>query len=74
MKKIVFTLAAIFIGTTALTSCRETETETIVKEVEVETEAAAEETGGALQRAGEAVDDEVNKEIDNAIDEIGDDN
>jgi len=74
MKKIVFTLAAVFIGATALTSCRETETETIVKEVETTTEDAADETEGVLERAGQAVDDEVNKEINDEIDEIGDDN
>jgi hypothetical protein len=72
MKKIVFAMAALFIGATALTSCRETEKETIIKEVETTT--TTEENGGALQRAGEAVDNEVNKEIDDAINEIGDDN
>ena len=68
-------MAALFIGATALTSCRETEKETIIKEVETTTtEETTEESGGALQRAGEAVDNEVNKEIDDAINEIGDDN
>ena len=69
MKKIVFTLAAIFMGATALTSCRdaEKETETIVKEIEVETEETTEEAGGILERAGKKVDQEVNEEIDEEI-------
>jgi hypothetical protein len=76
VKKIVLVLAAVLMGATALTSCRdsEKETETIIKEVEVTTEKTTEERGGILERAGEKVDGEVNKEIDNQIDQIGDDN
>ncbi len=76
MKKIVFAIASVIIGATALTSCRETEkeTETIIKEVEVTKEAPTQESDGILERAGKAVDNEVNKEIDQEIDNIGDDN
>ncbi|AZQ42963.1 hypothetical protein [Nonlabens ponticola] len=76
MKKVTLAIAVLFIAATAFTSCRETEkeTETIVREVEVETQDAAEESEGILERAGSAVDAEVNKEIDEEIDEIGDDN
>ena len=76
MKINVYTLIAFFIGAIVLISCRDTEkeTETIVKEVEVTTEDTGKEAGGILERAGKKVDSEVNEEIDNQIDKIGDDN
>lgn len=58
-------------------SCREkTETETTVREVEVEkTDDTSElESEGALERAAKKVDKKVNEEIDEEIDRIGDDN
>lgn len=78
MKRIIL-LSALFLFTaTSLISCRETtEKETVVREVEVErVEKAepAEERKGILERAGEKVDDEANKKIDEEIDKIGDGN
>lgn len=59
-------------------SCREnTESETRVREVEVEKPAQEDTTlerEGALERAAKKVDEEVNEEIDEEIDRIGDDN
>jgi hypothetical protein len=72
MKNIILSIAAVVIAATALTSCRETETKTIVKEVN-STE-AAKESEGILERAAKKVDNEVNKEIDKEIEKIGDDN
>ncbi|WP_397301937.1 hypothetical protein [Nonlabens ulvanivorans] len=74
MKKIVLSVAIILLTATALTSCRETETKTIIKEVETTTNDAAEETEGMLERAAKKVDEEVNKEINEEIEKIGDDN
>ncbi len=76
MKKTIYSAAILFLSAVALISCRETEkeTETIVREVEVQTETTTEEAGGILERAGEKVDGEVNEKIDDQIDRIGDDN
>lgn len=65
MKKIVvlFALTALTVG---LTSCRETHKETVVKEVEVDST----DDSGIMERAGAEVDKQVNEEID----KIGDDN
>lgn len=70
---IIFTIA-----TLVFTSCREQKTETkeVIREVHVEsTENTPEpESEGILERAAKKVDDEVNKEIDQEIQKIGDDN
>tara|TARA_R110002020_G_scaffold98208_2_gene233909 strand:+ start:871 stop:1074 length:204 start_codon:yes stop_codon:yes gene_type:complete len=67
MKKAII-LVALMTLTVGFTSCRETTTEkeTVVREVEVDET----DDGGILERAGKEVDDEVNEEID----KIGDDN
>jgi len=74
-------ILAIVLMTTvvSLTSCRdEVEKETIVREVEVEkqvkTPEEAEDREGILERTAKKVDQEVNKEIDEKIEKIGDDN
>lgn len=72
MKNIILSIAAVVIAATALTSCRETETKTIVKEVN-STE-ATKESEGILERTAKEVDKEVNKEINEEIEKIGDDN
>lgn len=70
---ILFTIA-----TLALMSCREQKTETkeIIREVRVETTDKTEtpDREGILERTAKKVDDEVNKEIDQEIKKIGDDN
>jgi len=68
MKKgIVFSaLALALVG-----ACREPESKTVVKEVEVE---RAPEEKGVLERTAERVDDEVDEKVDEQIDRIGDDN
>ncbi|RXG18430.1 hypothetical protein DSM03_1011116 [Leeuwenhoekiella aestuarii] len=70
MKKVIgiFVLSLLAFNTF---SCRETkEKETvIVKEVEVE-----DDREGILERTAKKVDNEVNKEIDQEIENIGDDN
>lgn len=72
MKKaiLVFTLGLVAFTTY---SCRETpEKETvIVKEKEVD---KGEDREGILERTAKKVDNEVNKEIDKKIEDIGDDN
>jgi len=75
MKRIIL-LSALFLFTaTSLISCRETtEKETVIKEVQVEKAAPAEEKKGVLERTAEKVDAEVNKEIDQEIEKIGNDN
>jgi len=75
MKRIIL-LSALFLFTaTSLISCRETtKKETVIKEVQVEKAAPAEERKGVLERAAEKADAEVNKKIDEEIDKIGDDN
>lgn len=73
MRKLILLGTAIMFTTTFLTSCRNTtEKETVVREVEVEK--PAEEREGILQRTGERVDKKVNEEIDQEIENIGDDN
>ncbi len=58
------------------TSCRDTEKETVIKEVHVEkeTQTETEEQEGILERSAKKVDAEVNKEINEEIEKIGDDN
>lgn len=68
MKKIIFALAFLTFSAFSLVSCRETKEKTIVIEKE------AKEEKGILEKAGEKVDKEVNDEIDEKIEEIGDDN
>ncbi|TVZ52966.1 hypothetical protein [Dokdonia sp. Hel_I_53] len=66
-------IAALILVGLSFTSCRETETKetTVVREVEVET---SDDDGGILERTAKKVDDEVNKEINEEIEKIGDDN
>ena len=70
MKKVIgiFVLSLLAFNTF---SCRETEEKetVIVKEVEVE-----DDREGILERTAKKVDNEVNKEIDQEIEKIGDDN
>jgi len=75
MKRVIL-LSALFLFTaTSLISCRETtKKETVIKEVQVEKTAPAEEKKGVLERTAKKVDAEVNKKIDKEIDKIGDDN
>ncbi|HSI70390.1 MAG TPA: hypothetical protein VK941_09175 [Gillisia sp.] len=79
-RAILFTTLAL-LSAGSILSCREaTESETVVREVEVEREVErtepveTEERKGILQRTGERVDSEANKKIDERIDRIGDDN
>ncbi|AVR45107.1 hypothetical protein C7S20_07390 [Christiangramia fulva] len=63
-------LVAVFsFGIFVLTSCTDT-----VKETTVVKETKTENKEGILERSAKKVDAEVNKEIDNKIEEIGDDN
>ena len=71
-KSIVTALMALFIIT--IYSCREKETKTVIKEVEVEKSEVSEESEGILERAAKKVDEEINEEIDEEIEKIGDDN
>ena len=65
-------LVAVFsFGIFFLTSCTDTVKETIVLK-EKETETPSDE--GILERTAKKVDAEVNKEIDNEIEKIGNDN
>ena len=70
MKKVIgiFVLSLLAFNTF---SCRETEEKetVIVKEAEVE-----DDREGVLERTAKKVDNEVNKEIDQEIEKIGDDN
>jgi len=52
-------------------ACREPESKTVVKEVEVE---RPQEEKGALERTAEKVDSEVDEKVNEQIDRIGDDN
>lgn len=71
MKKLFITIAIISAGFVT-TSCRETETKEVVREVEVEVE-STEDDAGILERAAKEVDEEINEEIDEEIDKIGKD-
>lgn len=79
MKK-VFAITCIAVcAAFTLTSCRnEAEKETVVREVRVEKEVPAPKVEpapeGVLERTAKKVDNEVNKEIDKKINNIGDDN
>lgn len=73
MKRFVLMTSLILFSSMTLLSCRESEKETVVREVEVEKPEPAEEKKGILERTGERVDSEVNEEIDEEIDRIGDD-
>lgn len=74
MKKVVLSLALVAFLGLSFTSCRET------VETEVTVEKAEKETEGALERAGKSVDNAVNKTkeagdaVEDAVDEINDDN
>ncbi|WP_031427157.1 hypothetical protein [Flavimarina sp. Hel_I_48] len=64
-KGIFFTVFSLL----AVIACRETETKTVVREVET-----TQEEKGALERTAERVDNEVDEKVDEQIDRIGDDN
>ncbi len=70
--KRLFTVLLLAFTAIAFNSCRETETKTIVKEVEVEKTETTEKEG-ILERVGNEVDKEVNEKIDKEIDKIGND-
>ncbi len=74
MKKAILVLT-LSLSAFATFSCREAEENdketVIVKEVEVE---RTEDREGILERTAKKVDQEVNKEIDQEIENIGDDN
>lgn len=75
--KILFIMLAF--GSMLFTSCRETVTEReVVREREVEVERedveVEEDKEGIIERTGREIDNEVNKEIDEEIQKIGDDN
>ncbi|WP_029034105.1 hypothetical protein [Salinimicrobium terrae] len=76
--KFRFLIVSIVLTTFTFTSCREeVNNETIVREVRVEKEdieVAEKENEGILERTARKVDTEVNKEIDEEIEKIGDDN
>lgn len=78
MEKILSKLAIAALLLVMAASCREPEAKetTIIKEVEVEKPVTTQEKekAGILERAANKVDNEVNKEADKIIDEIGDDN
>jgi len=79
MRRLSILAIVLMISSVLLTSCRqEAEKETIVKEVEVEKQVKspeeADEREGILERTAKKVDTEVNKEIDEEIEKIGDDN
>lgn len=77
MKKTFLMFALGLLSVTTLFSCRDSEEKetVIVREVEVEKkEPVVEEKKGVFERTAEKVDQEVNKEIDEEIERIGDDN
>ncbi|MFV8280178.1 hypothetical protein ACNKXS_01460 [Christiangramia marina] len=79
MRRLSILAIVLIFSSVLLTSCRqEAEKETIVKEVEVEKQVKspeeADEREGILERTAKKVDTEVNKEIDEEIEKIGDDN
>ncbi|QLE00648.1 hypothetical protein HX109_03375 [Galbibacter sp. BG1] len=69
MKKIVLGAAMLFVFGGAFVSCKETEEK---KEVIIKEESTEVEEEGILERAGKEVDEEVNEEIDETIEKIGD--
>lgn len=64
MKKLFIIVAFVALAMPTLVSCRETTEKTVIIEKE------GEEKKGILERAGEKADKEVNKEIDNTIDNM----
>lgn len=65
MKKVFLTGMLVIFSATALISCRkDTEKETVIREVKVE---RTEDREGILERSGKKVDDKINKEIDKKI-------
>ncbi|WP_298528359.1 hypothetical protein [uncultured Christiangramia sp.] len=79
MRRLSILAIVLMTSSVLLTSCRqEAEKETIVKEVKVEKQVKspeeADEREGILERTAKKVDNEVNKEIDEEIEKIGDDN
>ncbi|RIA10742.1 hypothetical protein OE09_2616 [Flavobacteriaceae bacterium MAR_2010_72] len=72
MKKLLLSLALLFALAISFTSCRETKEKTIIIEEN--------QTEGALEKAGKAVDEaveetkEAGEAIEKAAEEIGDDN
>lgn len=74
MKKVILITALVFTSAITLISCRETTERETIREVEVERTEPTEEREGILERSAKKVDDKINKEIDEEIDKIGDDN
>lgn len=82
MKKAFVIIGFAITMATGFTSCRDENAnkETLVREVRVEKEVIPaptppkKEPEGVLERTAKKVDNEVNKEIDKKINEIGDDN
>lgn len=70
--KLKMFIATLFLGAIFFTSCRETDKETTIREVEVERE--AEETEGMLERTAKKADEKINKEVNEEIEKIGNDN
>lgn len=62
----------LFLGAILFTSCRESSKETTIREVKVEKE--AEDSEGILERTAKKADEEINKEVNEEIEKIGDDN
>ncbi|RXG21446.1 hypothetical protein DSM00_2293 [Leeuwenhoekiella aequorea] len=71
MKNVITIFALSFIAFNSV-SCREEKETVVVKEVQVENTSSDRE--GILERTAKKVDNEVNKEIDQKIETIGDDN
>lgn len=74
MKKVILITALVFTSAITLVSCRETTERETIREVEVERTEPTEEREGILERSAKKVDDKINKEIDEEIEKIGDDN
>lgn len=78
MKRLlILSIAVAAIGFTSCRDQKETETTEVIREVRVETteeKVEVKDNEGILERTAKKVDDEVNKEIDQEIQKIGDDN
>lgn len=75
MKRVILITVLMFASATTFISCKETtEKETVVREVEVEKTEPVQEREGILERTAKKADERVNKEIDEEIERIGDDN
>ena len=74
MKKLMIA-GALVCAVIATSSCRETETKEVIREVEVEKKVDVNDDDGEgiIERVGKEVDKEVNEEINEEIDKIGND-